>query len=118
MGKRSIVHVVIPAKDRSVSAKFYYELFAWDNTDLPAIQYTAFETGNLQGGFQQSTPEQPGVVAFYVQSEDIETDLRKVEQLGGKTVVPKMDIPGMGSIAFFTDLSGNIIGLATFPVQA
>ena len=44
-----------------------------------------------------------------------EEELKKVEQLGGKTVVPKMDIPGMGSLAFFAGPHGNIIGLATTP---
>jgi hypothetical protein len=50
-------------------------------------------------------------VVVYIGTDDIEASLAKVEKLGGKTVTPKSEIPGMGWFALFTDPSGNLVGL-------
>jgi predicted enzyme related to lactoylglutathione lyase len=54
-----------------------------------------------------------GLVTVYVGTDDIAGTLAKVEKLGGKTYVPKTEIPGMGWFAIFSDPSGNKIGLYT-----
>jgi len=41
----------------------------------------------------------------------------KAESLGGKTVVPQVDIPNYGSFAWFADGDGNTVGLWK-PAQA
>jgi hypothetical protein len=43
--------------------------------------------------------------------DDIEATLAKASTLGGKTVVPKQEVPGMGWFAWFQDPEGNCIGL-------
>jgi predicted enzyme related to lactoylglutathione lyase len=45
-----------------------------------------------------------------VQVEEVTEALKKVESLGGKTVVPPVEIPS-GIFAWFSDLEGNIAGL-------
>jgi hypothetical protein len=47
----------------------------------------------------------------YVEVDDLQQALDKAESLGGKTVMPPMDIPDAVSLAMFTDPSGNVIGL-------
>jgi len=47
----------------------------------------------------------------YVDTADIDASLAKVEQLGGKVMLPRSEIPGMGWFALFSDPSGNQIGL-------
>ena len=47
---------------------------------------------------------------FYVQVDDINEYLAKAESLGGKTLVPKVDIP-TGSFAWMADPDGNTVGL-------
>ena len=37
--------------------------------------------------------------------------VRKVESAGGRTVVPKMGVPGVGWLAYCTDPEGNTFGL-------
>jgi hypothetical protein len=46
-----------------------------------------------------------------VQVDDLQAYLDKANQLGGKTLVPPVEIPGQGSFAWLADLDGNIIGL-------
>jgi predicted enzyme related to lactoylglutathione lyase len=43
--------------------------------------------------------------------DDLPAYLTKAESLGGKTLVPPVEIPGQGSSAWFADPDGSIIGL-------
>ena len=47
---------------------------------------------------------------FYVQVDDVKAYLDKAIQLGGKTLVPPVDIP-TGTFAWFADPEGNTVGL-------
>ena len=48
---------------------------------------------------------------------DIDAYIAKAESLGGKLVVPRVDIPNYGSFAWISDLDGNTVGLWK-PAQA
>lgn len=52
-----------------------------------------------------------GELLVYVGSDDIDGDLRKAEQLGGKILVPKTEIPNTGWFGVFEDPAGNRLGL-------
>lgn len=58
-------------------------------------------------------PSQDGSsqLTFYVQVSDLDAALKKIEGLGGKTVVPPTDVPNMVTFAQFTDPAGNLVGL-------
>ena len=115
MSKRSIVHVEIPAADQAAAAKFYQSLFGWKMQAMPEMNYTMWEDGSGSGGgFPTVSAESPaGQVTVYFDSEDIEADLKNVEKLGGKVVMPKTEIPGMGWYAMFKDPTGNVLALFT-----
>lgn len=53
----------------------------------------------------------PGDILIYIQTEDIETSLSEIEAAGGKTLLLKSEIPGIGWYALFADLTGNRVGL-------
>lgn len=46
-----------------------------------------------------------------VATSDIEASLAQAEALGGRTLVPKLRIPGVGWFAVFADATGTCIGL-------
>ena len=52
----------------------------------------------------------PGVM-IYVEVEDLQATLDKAESLGSKTTMPIMEIPGMVTLAQFSDPDGNVIGI-------
>jgi predicted enzyme related to lactoylglutathione lyase len=115
MSKRNIVHVEIPAANVEAAGKFYQELLGWKLQPIPEMNYTMWEAGDGSGGgFPEVSDEAPaGHVLVYIDSDDIEADLKKVEQLGGKVIHPKAEIPRTGWYALFQDPTGNVLGLYT-----
>ncbi len=117
MADHSIVHVEIPANDPASAAKFYADLFGWNIQVDQALNYYMFQAGSGPGGaFPQvgeDPPYKPGEVVIYVSTDDIDATLAKTESLGGKTLMPKTEIPNVGWFAFFADPTGNRIGLYT-----
>jgi len=117
MSAHPIVHVEFSTKDREVGSKFYSELFGWQMQHFPEFNYTTFRAGpdnSLGGGFNTASDEYPlGTVVFYVGTDDIDATLKRAEALGAKTIMPKMEVPGMGWMGMFLDPDGNKIGLWT-----
>ncbi len=109
MTNHPIVHVELSSKDRHKDAKFYSELFGWKMTHMEEMGYTMFGGGLAPIGDNMPA----GSTMVHVETDDIEATLAKVTSLGGKQLVPKTEIPGMGWFALFTDLSGNTVGLYT-----
>lgn len=116
MSKRNIVHVEIPAANVEATGSFYQQLFGWKLMPMPEMKYTMWEAGDGDeyGGFPEVSEDNPaGQVLVYIASEDIETDLKKVEKLGGKVLHAKTEIPGMGWYGIFKDPTGNVLALYT-----
>jgi predicted enzyme related to lactoylglutathione lyase len=115
MSKHPVVHVEISATNLGAASKFYADLFGWKIEHIPEMNYATFEPGEgVGGGFNPVTEENPaGSVVVYIGTDDIEASLAKAEQLGGKAIVPKTEIPGMGWFGMFLDPIGNKIGLFT-----
>jgi uncharacterized protein len=115
MSNHPVVHIEIPAENSAAAGKFYDEVFGWKTTHDEGMDYTMFEYAESQGGgFSNLSAENPvGKVVVYLQAEDIEATLAKIEAHGGKTVVPKTEIPTVGWFAFFNDPTGNTLALYT-----
>ena len=116
MNKRNIVHIEIPAQGRVELAKFYAETFGWEieAMDPRGMAYTIWKTGNMRGGFPDVDENvKSGDVLIYLDSEDIEADLKEITARGGKTLLGKTEIPGVAWYALFADPSGNKLGLYT-----
>jgi predicted enzyme related to lactoylglutathione lyase len=115
MTKRNIVHIEIPAADSTEAAQFYQALFGWKTTRDEKMDYTMWEPTDGPGGGFSPLGEQvkPGDVLIYVDSEDIEADLKQVGKLGGTVIRSKSEIPGVGWFGMFKDPTGNTIALYT-----
>jgi len=112
-----VVHFEIGSRDSAKAAQFYASMFGW-NTQA-AGPATMIDTGakeGIQGHFTALGHEPFHYTIFYVQVDDIDTALAQAATLGGKTLVPKIDLP-MGSFAWMGDPDGNTVGLWT-PKQA
>ncbi len=111
-----VVHFEVAGRDAAALKDFYGQLFEWNVAPYPGMSdYYGVDTQSegvgIGGGIMQAPPEVPPYVTFYVGVPDLAAHLAKVEQLGGSTVVPPTQIPGMGAFAIFTDPEGNAIGL-------
>lgn len=120
MSGHFICHVDIPTNNQGEAGKFYESLFGWKVQPIPQMNYSTFATGEGPGGGFSQVGEsveafqtRAGDVLVYVSTDDIDASLAKAESLGGKTVVPKMEIPTVGWFGIFTDPTGNHIALFT-----
>jgi predicted enzyme related to lactoylglutathione lyase len=79
------------------------------------MNYTLFEPETGPGGGFTLVGESTkvGDVLVYVDSDDIEADLKEAEKLGGKVVMPKTEITQTGWFGVFTDPTGNVIAVYT-----
>jgi predicted enzyme related to lactoylglutathione lyase len=107
-----VVHFEIAGGDAERSRAFYGELFEWDiaREGMYALVDTRAETG-IRGGLLQTPPDVPPYVTFYVSVDDLDKYLRRAGELGGRTIVGPMSIPGIGAFAMFADPDGNVVGL-------
>jgi uncharacterized protein len=109
-----IVHIEFSSYDPMLSGKFYTDLFGWKLKAWPEYNYATFESASgPAGGFPKIDGKEfkPGDVIVYVQTDDIEADLKRIEALGGKVLKPRTAIDNQSWYAFFADPSGNRVGL-------
>lgn len=114
-----VVHFEIGCQNIEKSRRFYSELFGWEYTpgapNMAMIgnlgAYAEKKTDGI-GGHLMSLGHPPHqYVTVYAQVDDIEAALAKVGKLGGSTLIPKQEVPGMGWFAWFKDPEGNCLGL-------
>ncbi len=115
MTKRNIVHIEIPSADFAASGKFYEKLFGWKITPVPEMNYALWEPSEGPGGGFNPVGEETkvGEVLIYVNSDDIEADLKKAKSLGATILREKDEIPDTGWFGVFKDPTGNMIALYT-----
>ena len=116
MSDHPIVHIEFSAGSLEDAAEFYREAFNWEIKHISEMNYVTFEADpGPGGGFSKVDDEmiKAGDVIVYIQTSDIEASLTKIESLGGKTLLPKTEIPTIGWFAFFADPTGNRIALFT-----
>jgi predicted enzyme related to lactoylglutathione lyase len=120
----NIAYFEIPANNVDRAKHFYHTLLGWkieptrtamDPAKVASMQYHDVITGepqegtlNMGGLYKRQMSEQ---IVNHVMVEEIDKVLAKVEKLGGKIVVPKMDIPNVGLNAIIQDTEGNNIGI-------
>jgi len=125
----TIVHFEIPAEDAQKLKKFYVNLFGWKIEKYPGpTEYYLLQTVPVD---EKMMPIRPGVngglflkkdatipgqakPTNYVWVESVDEYSKKVEALGGKIVVSKMEIPGLGWWALALDPEGNQFGLLEY----
>jgi predicted enzyme related to lactoylglutathione lyase len=123
MGK-PVTWFEIIAKDAAKSQAFYAELFGWKIDASNPMKYGVIDTGTsdgIKGGIGQAMPQMPVKgLTFYVQVDDVDSYLKKAEKLGGKTAMPKFDVPMPDgpTIAVLTDPDGNTVGLLQAPKKS
>jgi len=107
-----VVHFELGAADPERSRRFYEDLFGWKiMTDVSG--YGLVDTGSDQGirGGVMPSGGRPSWVTFYVAVENLDASLKRVEELGGRTLMGPTPVGEAGSFALFNDPDGNMVGL-------
>jgi len=118
-----VIHFEIPLNDIERSITFYEKVFGWkiQKWGGPADYYLVStgpkELPGIDGGLlKKRDPRQPMVNT--VQVDDVDATVRIAEQNGGKLALPKMAVPGVGWLAYFSDPEGNMHGVMQLDLAA
>ena len=117
----------IPSTDLDRAQKFYESIFGitLNAIDLPNIKMRLFPLDDPMngiggaivnsGGFHKPSATD-GPLIYLNGNPDLQSVLDKVENAGGKIMVPKTEIsPDYGFMGVFIDTEGNRIGLHSLP---
>jgi uncharacterized protein len=115
----AVVHFEISGPGREL-ADFYAELFGWRMQPIPGADYTLIDTragSGINGGIRQTADDAGGGVTFYIETDDMQAALDKINLLGGKTETPITELAGIVTYATFADLDELPIGLVLAPAN-
>ncbi len=98
--------------DVESASAFYTNLFGWSTVPF-GQHYILFNNGDqsVAGLMKSPQPGRPAQWIAYVSVEDVDASVAKALDLGGRIVVPPMDIPEVGRIAVAQDPQEALIGL-------
>ena len=122
-----LAHFSINADDIERARKFYSAVFDWsfEPWGPPGFFMVSFPNPNpapMLGSLQGRRELVPGVrmtgleCTFAVR--DIDETVRLIEGNGGKIVMAKTTLPGVGHLSFFQDPEGNLAGAMQYDSEA
>lgn len=110
-----VTHFEIPADNPERAIRFYGDVFGWKFQKWEGpLEYWLVQTGAEEPGIDGGLMRRGNPVASVVNTIEVRKlndVLGVIEQKGGKTVVPKTPIPGVGYFAYFHDPEGNMFGV-------
>jgi uncharacterized protein len=108
----SLAFVELASGDPGVTREFLARVFGWRfrSTKMPAGEYLSFRTpGGGQGGIRPTRAGEPPSTLSYIRVRDLEEARKKIERSGGRVVLPRVDVPGMGSFFWFEVPNGPLL---------
>lgn len=111
-----VIHFELPADNPERAAEFYKKVFGWQLQKWDGPQeYWLVTTGpegqaGINGGLMRR--QHPGAgTCNTIDVASVDQAVANITKNGGKNVVPKMAIPGIGHLAYCTDTEGNVFGI-------
>jgi predicted enzyme related to lactoylglutathione lyase len=107
MANGEIVHIEFPAKDMERVSRFWNGLFGWQfgASVMPDFDYRMAQTSETAGAAIMPADE-TGHANYYFDTDDIESSIAKVRELGGEAA-DKMPVPTHGWFSACKDSEGN-----------
>jgi len=111
-----VVHFEINSgtPDGSALQDFYRQLFDWHVDSNNPMSYGFVDThagSGINGGVTASWEGHSASVSVYLELEDLDAYLKRIEAAGGKTLVTPTEVPNIVTFAVFQDPAGNAVGL-------
>ena len=72
-------------------------------------QFSFRTSGGAGGSIRQTRPDEIPTSMNYVLVDNLDSAARRVEKTGGKIVLPRVDVPGMGSFFWFKVPGGPVL---------
>ena len=101
-------------KDTDAASKFYAEVFGWTGKygEDPMKYWHWQNAGKDIGGMMKlMMPDVPPNWLAYLATDDVDASALRVTQLGGKVMMPALDIPKVGKFSVVADPTGGVFAL-------
>ena len=98
--------------DSVATREFLEKAFRWkfDEIQMPTGKYLSYrDPGGNQLGIRPAQRSEVPTSMNYVRVANLDQAKARIEELGGKIVLPRTDIPKMGSLFWFRIPSGPIM---------
>lgn len=110
-----VVHFEISADEPERAVRFYTDVFGWKTEKWGGPKdYWLITTGaDEQPGINGGVFKREGPVNFVntIDVPSVDDFAAKITEHGGKVVVPKMAIPGVGYLIYCQDTESNVFGI-------
>ena len=108
-----IVHLEFMGADGNKQAEFYKANFGWEMEAVPGFDAYHMVSSDIGVGTAvgRGPDEGPTYLTAYIEVDDIDAALAKIEGSGGATIMPRTVVPGTVVFAMFGDPAGNVVGL-------
>ena len=101
--------------DPAAATKFYGDLFGWTGRDNPMPgggTYHLLSLGDVMvAGAMKAPPGVPSGWLVYVGVDDVDATVKKIDEHGGKIMVPPTTVPEMLRFACGADPQGAAFGI-------
>ncbi len=111
-----IIHFEIPADDPDRAVAFYKKVFGWKiDTWGGPMNYWLVTTGEdkepgINGAITEKSENVPATTNT-VSVQSFDEAVKKITAAGGKVLMPKMAVPGIGYMTYCKDTEGNTFGI-------
>jgi hypothetical protein len=111
-----VIHFEISADNPERAVKFFQDVFGWQIMKWNGpMDYWMITTGpddkpGINGAIMPKMGPAGGTVNT-VDVPDVEAYMAKVERAGGKVIMPKTAVPGVGWFSYCADTEGNVFGI-------
>ena len=107
-----LAHTELASTDPEATRRFLAKIFGWkfEAVKPASRKMISYQTpGGARGSIRPTrTKENPGSIN-YVLVDDLDSSEAKVRKLGGEIVLPRVDVPGMGSFFWFKVPGGPVL---------
>lgn len=106
--------------DPAAAAEFYGSLFGWtiETMDMPGGKYRVAKIGDTAIAGMMACPDpatpMPPAWGCYVTVADVDKSVERCCALGGKLLMPAMDVPTVGRMACIQDPQGAAINIICY----
>jgi predicted enzyme related to lactoylglutathione lyase len=111
-----VIHFELPADNPERAVEFYKKVFGWNFQKWEGPQeYWLVSTGpktqpGINGGLLRR--QHPGAgTCNTIDVASVDQAVANITKHGGKNVMPKTALPGVGYLAYCSDTEGNVFGL-------
>ncbi|MDV3293191.1 MAG: VOC family protein [Nitrososphaerales archaeon] len=107
-----IAHTELASTDPEASKRFLGKIFGWEfeTVKAPTGKLISYRTpGGARGSIRPTQPKEAPTSINYILVDDLDSTATRIKRMGGEIVLPRVDVPKMGSFFWFKVPGGPVL---------